>query len=481
MSLIEKTNYRSGISVALGGTNGTAYMVERFYHDPLLSRDVVYLRDDTTITLSTNALNTAGRTGLQSTPVGAAGGGLIRYRVDGDMHWGPMWVGNGKYGTNLNPAYSTPLTFAALQYPTAQGSLSVLGRTGDNGVTLDETPASRLSYFHYGHLDTVGDEVHVIHVGHDDSAFLTNDTNFQASDGRSHIFIVEPRTAAIQLRATGNAQFYTTPLKKYFIPRIHSQTSYILPRTGTIEIELKDLFGADVNYRINGGSWTTHANPVLTDSAFSDGSNTLEWYVTGNEPYVKTRTVVKNPTWPSASETHGLILFGTTGNRAAALARTTQGPYAYFWNRVKTRYDKGEREQWRSRVAGGRYVPRGALLNAMCAQFYGLSAGVANQSYASWAKEMILENGRILDNVGFELFHTQNHRPTMELTYRGYWDCYSSMHTALAYDILISIYRSDMHADGITPIEDYHIRDCIADDIFEAQWYSGNFTSDGRI
>lgn len=481
MTLIAKENYRSGISVSPGGTNGTDYMVESFYHDALLARDVTWVRGATEIAMTTNDLNTAGRSGLQATRVGAAGGGLIRYRVDGDMHWGPMWVGNGKYGTNLNPAYSAPLTFAALQYPAAQGSLSVLGRTGDNGVVLTSTQASRKSYFHYGHLDTVGDEVHVIHVGHDDSAFLTNDTNFQASDGKSHIFITNPKTAAIQVRATGNAQFYTTPLKKYFIPRIHNQTTYILPRTGTIEVELKDLFGADVHYRINGGPWVTHANPVLTASAFSDGSNTLEWYVTGNESFVKSRTIVKNPTWPSAGESHGLVFFGSTGNRAAALARTTQGPYAWFWNRIKTRWDKADRDQWSGRQPGGRFVPRGALLNAMCAQFYGVTATVAGKTYANWAKEMVLENGRMLDNVGFELFHTQNHRPTMELTYRGYWDCYSGMHTALAYDILISIYRSDMHADGITPIEDLYIRDCIADDIFEAQWYSGNLSSDGTI
>ncbi len=483
MALLTQTNYRSGIDVTFSGTNGTDWMEEYFYHDALVTdRKVVYIRAATTITASHNSRNVIRRTGSYYEPANQSGSvndGTIRYKVDGDMHWGPRWT-SGQGGT-ANPAYSAPLSFSTLTYPSgAAGGVAVLNKTGSNGTGY--TPKS--SHFRYGHLDTAGNEVHTIQFSDDDYTFTNTDTEWRASDGREVVFVVNPRTPCLQVRASGNAQFYTTPIKTFHLPKIHAQTTYILPRTGGIEFELKAITGEDVYYRINGGGWTQANNPTLTDSNFSDGSNTLEYYYEGNSAHVATRTVVKNPSFPSASETHGFLVIGNENNYTKILNRETRNPYYQGWNRILTRASTGARDVWDTkRRQGLRYVPVSTFANAFCAKLRGVTASQPGtgagtvRTYAEYAKEMLLENVKVIDPIGFEGDHAQTTQPTREVFYRGYWDVGAVMDMVTGYDLLISVYKSTDHANGITPVEDYYIRDCIAKDCVEAQFFSGSIQS----
>ena len=484
MALLANTNYKSGIDVTFSGTNGTDWMEEYYCHEPKIGRGkVVFIRAATEITAAHNARNVIRRAGSYyelASLNGNADDGLIRYRVDGDLHWGPKWT-TGQGGT-ANPAYSAPFTFATLSYAAgASGGVAVLGRTGDNGASL--VPKS--GYFHYGHLDAAGNEIHTIAFADDDYALTTTDTEWRSSDGRWIPFAVNPRTPCLQVRASGNAQFYTTPLKTYFIPKIHAQTTYIYPRTGGIEIELKALTGEDCYYRINGGSWVQANNPTLTHADFSTGSNTLEYYYEGNTAHIATRTIIKNPGYPSAGEDHGLLAFGSEDNYTATLSRLTRAPYAFTWGRILTRASTGGRDVWESnRNQGLRYVPKFALANAVAAKVQGITArqpgtGTGTQrTYSEYAKEMVLDNAKTIDPIGFEMLHPQTTLPCREIVYRGYWDVGTCMDLIFAYDLLISIYKESDHASGITPIEDLMIRDSIAQDVVDCLFFSGNFYSD---
>lgn len=481
----ELTNYRTGIDVTYSGTKGTDYMEEYFYHDKLISdRKVVYIKSTTKINMAHNERNVARSTTSYYTPIGANGKdgvpnsgdeGVIRYRVDGDLHWGPRWTA-GQGGTP-NPEYTGPLTFASLKYPNgaAGTNVSVLGKTGNNGVSV----TNKSAYFTYGHIDPFGDEWHTIQVA-DDDWFSSTDTEWRASDGRVHHFVVNPKTPALTVRAGTGGEFYTTPPKVYFIPKIHAQTTYF---SGAVTFELKALGGETVHYRINNaangqnGTWHQAVNPRIDGSAFTDGDNTLEYYY--NSSYKKVRKVVKNPGFPSSGETHGYLLVGDEANYKSMLRRRQFEPYKYHWDNIlkdggRTSFDQNFHQ-------GLRYVQSLALMNAVTAKIMGVNAKQAGRtkSYSLYAKQMLLENLRNIDNVGFEMNHSQMTLPTREITYRGYYDVGPTLVMAYAYDLLISFFKASPETpDGITPIEDYFIRDALANNIVECLMFSGSFQGD---
>jgi hypothetical protein len=99
----ELTNYKSGIDVIWGGTKGTDYYEEYFYHDKLVNdAKVVYIKSTTPITMSHNARNNAfyhvedgglqiiGANGKDGVP-NSGDEGIIRYKIDRDRQYLYKW------------------------------------------------------------------------------------------------------------------------------------------------------------------------------------------------------------------------------------------------------------------------------------------------------------------------------------------------------------------------------------------------------
>ncbi len=479
-------DYKCGISIRYSGTSGVDYLAEPLFHEPLQNnRQTVYIKSATTISLFHNQINSLGRyageynmvvgAGGPDTIVGNSDDGTIRYRVDGDLNEKRVFANDNPIktigvwaGMVVLPAYSAPLSFASLEY---SAGVPVLGRTGDNGQPITN-PAT---YFHYGHLDSAGDEWHTLDIGDDDRTYgITRSYKVVdfSSDGKQQLFVVNPKTPCVTVERTGNGQFYTTPAKAYFIPKIHDQTTYILPRAGTVSVKLTDIYGGVVQYRLNGGSWTNNGTNVVTlaDSAFSTGTNTLEARYAATPTVIRTRTVVKNPGFPSAGEAHGHLMWGDSTEYAKIAGRLNTGRYANYWNtKFNTRSElqqtywdtygmQGFRRPW---FGADPVVATAAFENGFMAKVLGNDAkiSVSPKTYAQYAKEMLLDNVMNLDTVTSELNSNQFPAPWTEFRGAGYNTVPNVFSFAPGYDLLIANYRSDQHADGITPIEDYFIRD----------------------
>ncbi len=467
----ELSNIKSGISLTFGvgdgSDRGSAYAEEYFYHDKMIvDRKVVYIRDTTPIRMTHNALNRAGdiRDGIGT--VAGADQGVIRYRVDGDLLVGRYW--NNFKGTNLWPACTAPIRFDSMTYVTGA---TVDGRTGNNGVPI----TNRLGHYEYGLPDSFGDEWHTITVADDDGAWLTINADWRVGDGKCFLFVVNPKTPCLTVRATGKGQFYTTPPKAYFIPKIQNQTTYFSAGTGTVTFELRDINGNNVHYRINGGSWVEAPNPILNQGSFADGTNTLEYYYTGNQAHTKVRTVVKNPTYPSAVEAHGDLLWKDEGFvRAAKRIHTSPNKEAYVAWRDSAFLNNRQpiTADYRS---GKRTGTVGALPNALAAAIEGWASRPAGSSlsYADYAKMAIMNYGRTMDSVGMEEpWYGPN--PSREMNLRGYYDVDQHFDAIFAYDLLVAHFRADQQSGGVTPIEDYFVRDLLASYAFEQVQIASN-------
>lgn len=485
----ELSNNLSGISLHWLGTKGVDYMEEYLYHDKAVNdRKIVYLKATTPIRMQTNEWNVLcvgpngpgqiiGVDGIDvdhdddpATPPQRMAG-IIRYQVDRDgsdnFAWGPT------KGRELLPAYEAPFRFADLRFAP---DMPVVGATGPNGQ-------SGAKGFHYGHRDAVGDEWHTIAVGHDDALIMPKQkAEQQASDGKEFIFVVNPKTPAMSVRANGNAQFYSTPPRQYGIPRIHAQTTYIQPGSGAVTFTLRDLAGGQVAYRINGGTWTTAREAVIVDRAFRDGSNTLEYRCAGSSDRIRTRTVVRNPPHPSLSEPHGNFLWVDAAEFKRITDRLERPPYKDCWNKLLTTDDltglvywdqnglKNWRRPWFTNDAKGfrsLHPSFGgvAFPNAFLAAVKGwdFKRPGKDKSFGRYAKEMVLRNnwGRI-SPIRFFGNQSNGANPSTEVIGAGYYMIKQIFDTLPAYDLLAGRFRSDQVADGITPIEDLYIRDTLA-------------------
>lgn len=473
----ELTNYKSGIDLHFGTSasstedKGVAYMEEYFYFDKVVhDSKVVYIKSDTLISMGHNSRNIAGKADGSDTFSNAGTTvGVIKWKVDGDQYRGgqpPQW-----------PTYSAPLSFAQMNYGFYGASgTPVVGTTGPTGGNLTE--ANRTTRYHRGILDSVGDEWHTITVADDDIAHTSN-SEMRCSDGKVHLFVVNPKTPCATWRTSGTGQFYTTPPKKYFFPIIYDQTTYF---TGTVTCEIRDINGNNVFYRINGGSFinagTNHV--TLNQGNFNTGTNKLEYYYAGNSPFTKTRIVVKNPGFPSAGESHGDRLWGSA---------------ALFTSEVKPRIDgdpelKKWKDFWRTnslwngssaiisssrqgKRRGFRSADELAFANAFTARWQGMNFKQSGYTHtaADIAKLALFETKALLDPVGYESSTWSNNSiASREVMYRGYYDVEGIYEAAGGYDILAGYYRSDQgYANGLTPIEDYFIRDGLARWVHNAQ------------
>lgn len=492
-------DYKCGISIRYSGAEGVDWIAEDMFHEPLQnSRRTVYIKAATQISLFHNELNVLAKGATGSTAVLVSTGkdgiignaddgndnmpGIIRYRVDGDMNIGkevwawPPTTTKALPPNNLKlPAYTTPLSFATLTYEPYESALAVLGKVGNNGQAL----SAKTNYYHYGVLDNAGDEWHSLQIGDDDYDSYSAEPNpkevYWASDGKEQLFIVNPKTPCITVARTGNGQFYSTPAKVYYVPIIHDQTTYLLPLTGTVSVTLTNIYGGVVEYRLNGGEWTSNGTAVVTlpDSVFTTGINTLQCRYASTPTVIRTRTVVKNPSFPSAGESHGNLMWADDNEFQKIKARLARSPYTWYMN-SKILGDPGTnlRKKWddfgekgHRRWAFGSYFTTNtaADINAFAALIKGWDSKPtdATKSYAQYAKGMLLENVLNLDPVGIYTSTSSMPAPMTENRGAGYYFVTNTYSTAIAYDLLIAHYRSNQHPDGITPIEDYFIRDML--------------------
>lgn len=453
-------------------------MIEYSYHDRLCTdRAIIYIRKETLFTLALNERNVMRATGAgsQYIVVGVAGGGKIRMRWNGDRYWGAKWS-TGQGGTGNTEYTGDSLSFDTLMYgPEVAngGGLSVFGRTGNNGVPFN----GKYSQFNYACMDPFGDQVHVLTTAHDDFGLTTTDSEWWASDGRMFLFVPEPLTPCLQIAPSdASGQYYTTPLKKHLIPKAYRQATYF---QGNVTFNLKALRGETVYYKINDGSWQSGANPILDQNHFAVGENSLQYYYEGNSAHTKVRRVVKNPEHPSKYEPHGFLWAGNSENLARIQAQKNFAPFKSTMDKIR-KGNEGMRDEWDiDRRKGLRKPRKETFTNAMLAYLEGVDSKptARNKTYGEYAKEMLLGNYRAVDMIGWDGNWSQTTQPTREYMYRGYRDCSEMRGHAWAYDMMIACYRSDIHANGITPIEDYFLRDTIACDIHEWMMQMGAWMS----
>lgn len=507
------TNYKSGIDVTWGGTEGTDWAEEYWYHDKLRDdHKVVYIKSTTAITMAHNALNQAqyhtAQGGNQIIGVNGRDGiadsgdeGQIRYNLDRDRQYKVRWAANyaGTDSANVAAAYTAPFTLASLEY---ESGVPVVGTTGHNGGSV----TSQTARYYRGIVDPFGDEWHTLAYADDDSGFLDIrnpgyesqgfvDVKFWASDGKTVLLVVNPKTPCLTVAVTGDAQFYTTPPKAYYTPKVVAQTTYISAGTGSVSITLHDINGNNVFWRIGGGSFTDagSATKVLTAADFSTGSNTLEYYYAGNAAYTKTRTVVKDPTHPSLAESHGDYLWVDSTGYSTVLDRITRAPYKATFDGYKAGNSATGQSAWDSyghqgnRFNGGASIVSNghpfcaALRNAFVAKVEGFTytkSGGA-MSHGEYAIDMLLDQPALVDMLGWELQPSGDVMPSRDLNLIGYYDSVPAVEAIFAYDIIVANFRDNQVTGGITAIDDYFVRDVFGKQAYKSMLWSADMVGGG--
>ncbi len=493
----ELTNYKGGIDVLWGvgdgSDKGSAYAEEYYFSDKLLfDQKQVWIRDSTAITMRHNQYNCSvtADSGRGRRPIGANGldglpdsgdEGKIRYVVD-EIWRVKNWTA-GASGTNpVYPAYSGPFALASLTFDTGH---PVVGSTGAHPTIPATQPAIKNTFYWRGMVDSVGDEWHVLRYGDDDQTAGNTWDDAWASDGKHVLLCVNPKTPALTLRASGDGQFYTTPAWTYWTHKIHDQKSYIQAGSGEVAFELRNIYGSAISYRINGGATVDAGAPtaILSAGAFHPGSNTLQYWYTATPSVARSRTIIKNPTYPSAGENHGNRLWGADG-WAEFQSRVTRAPYSSLLTSMQNRGDglnRNDQARWdTNRRQGIRLGVTGAwpfqggpsMINAIAAKYFGPVATAAGtpKPYATYAKEMLMESSLNHSYVGIEMpYWASQAQPCIDTVSRGYWDVNACYSAAIAYDILMDGYRADQAAGGITPVEDFFLRDRMAEWVHHSQ------------
>lgn len=497
---------KSGISLTLSGTDGADYVRESLYHDQNVSEaEVIYILADTDITLAHNQYNNVSQnaSGQKYRVIGANGAdgiadsgdeGVIRYRVDRFMQHAYKWA-NSADGRPYFPAYSAPFSFNDLTFETG---VPVVGSTGSNGQPV----TNKSAHYWRGIADVFGEEWHTISVAHDDQAIIPLiKEEFWSSDGKEFHFVVAPKAPTLKVTSTGNAQWYTTPPKAYFVPKVVTQETVILPRSGTVTFTLRSLGGQNVFYRIvsslsDSTEFTAAgaSSVTIADSAFSDGVSYLEYYYAGGITNRRYRTVRKNPTHPSLAESHGNLMWGNATERARIVARARRAPYLTAFNQMKSSDDYRVFNYWDNNgltphrwpwfqttpfwYSPGLGYGGAAINNAFVALVEGwtYTASGKSKSFARYALEKVMgHNAARVDPVGYEANHASGAHPSTEMTGAGYLCSGDLISTAAAYDLIAANFRSDQVADGMTPVEDYYIRDKLAASAYLAMFWNGNF------
>lgn len=463
---------RGYIKVSISGLEDEDCVQELFYHDPSAQDDgVVYCKDIHEISLS---FNPWARETHELLP-----GAQIRYRWDRDHNFANFWDTSAN-ATAVTPIYSEPFSFLDLEY---EDGSPLVGTTGPK-PGIERNNSTRATYYYRGVLDEFGDEFHTMHTGCNIRNARPDITQIEytVTCGRSFHFCVNPKTPAIKVMAHDGAEFYTTPLKNYNEPKIYSQTTYIWPNDGSISILLRDINdGGNIFYRIvndpedNSTPYieTQESSVILNDYDFNFGEQYLQFYY--NESYIKYRKIVKyakNEGFPSADEIHGNLFFGEKESEdqeysdlEASWRASINDPLDYRSNWFSKDIKSGFPLTLPAISSGDpAYRPK-PLDAAMVTRIYGNDYKRTGQSwtFAQWSR-YYLTHGSIarLDPVGWEMNHSGVPQPNKILNNRGYETSGKEerlMDLPFAYDILIAQFRSDQDPRGITPAEDFLIRD----------------------
>jgi hypothetical protein len=472
------TNHKSGISVSLSGTNGIDWAVETSYHNEAIADQTIYLKSSVNISLAHNSNNTiAADTGWAASnhvlgtnvPPGAPNCGEIRYKIDRDQQCHRYTTANGTM-PSYAVLYSTPFNFSSLTY---DGSKSVLGSIGNNGGPYGTKPQFTTNRFCYGMLDAFSNEWHVLTYWDNDNPLLAYEgaatgARGQGSDGYCVPVCVNPLTPIIQLSASGAAQYYTTPLKTYFIPKIWDRTTYL---TTGVQINFVNLTnGSAVQYRVDGGVWQTYAGTSLASELLFSGSNTTHLLEAkcGASGTVLERTIVFNPSFPAPTEQHGYLLWSNETERQAVSNKVNNvQPFKisyqnYFRSDGFRQGSTSNYYNFNDQRGVWRYLANQAantLQNAFVVAIEGPTTAAGSNDV--WlAKQRLLWMSR-LEPVGFE---NDIGEPTPAKDYLSELGQTEEQWTdaAVAYDLMAGYYRNSQYPGGITPVEEFYIRDSLA-------------------
>ncbi len=471
VALLPLTNHQAGISVSLGGANGTDWAVERTFHDEINADQVIYLRSNVAIALAHNARNvTMKRDSRIPHPLGIGGldgdpatddAGDIHWKIDRDMQCHGYTTVNTSIPAYA-PLYDEPFSFDSLTY---DGITPVLGAIGDNGQSWGGRPKSSPNRFAYGQLDRFGNEWHTLTYWDDDapiySATGVSPERLGASDGHWVYICVNPVTPIIQLTAAAGEQYYTTPIKTYHVPKTWDQTTYLTPG---VEIAFVNLTNhARVQYRVDGGPWQEFRGSSLVagDLFTASGEHLLELRAGDGAP-IGERTVVMSPDYPAPDEQHGYLLWADEDEKQAVVhkLKNIQPFRVSYLTYLNSYYQSSNatysaiRGDWRD----GATMATGSLANAFAAAIDGPAS---HANLAALAKQRLIRMAR-LEAVGFEqdinsATPSKDYLNELGQTIQQFADA------GAAYDLLASCYRQSDHPAGMTPIEEIRIRDGLAE------------------
>ena len=459
-------NRKSGISVSLSGINGIDWAVEHGYHDPSLGDQIIYLKSHVHVSLAHNERNSVTHNGYPQLVIGIDGAdGVAGSGDEGDIYWKiDRDLLSHRYSTRGGAAlpefcarYTEPISFETLTY---DGSERVLGAVGNNGGQWGESPLHTTKRWAFGQHDAFGNQWHTLTYWDDDERLLSVagiDSHRQgASDGHCIWMCVNPVTPILQLQADDNQQFYTTPIKTYFVPKIWAQTSYVTSGVRLHFVNLTD--DQPSQYRVADGTWQTYQGTALpVTGLFGDRGKpvTIE-YRCGPSGSIASRSIVVDPEYTAREERHGFMLWADEAGRQSVIARVTERqPFKKSYETWRSGLNEPRsvsdvRGIWRSTAGSATRAQAEALLVA-------LEGAESVPLTANNCKSRLLRLAR-LQPLGTE-YNINSATPAKDFLNELGQTIQQLGDAAIAYDLLAAHFRSDRHAGGITPIEEIWIRD----------------------
>ncbi len=452
----------TGISIDLSGAEGSDYVCERLWYDTTTDDDmVIYMKSSVTVTMSHNSDNIIVISDRVQDAVNNEGD--IWYRIDGDQ-----CVFNEKYTTFNDPQGPfNPQIYNILQFKYSVSgpfNLSAFkGKNGDNGE-----PEYGDKHFHYGVVDTFGDEWHTLMFWDDDSSHGGGGRSGHASDGKIVYIILDPKTPAITFTAPSGEEYYTTPPKMYYTPRIFPQISYI---TAGVKIRLLNMTNSEsLYYRVNAGTWSEYTGEITASSIFTSDNTIYDFeYRTGTAGTVKLRKIHYTPSQPAQTEQHPRLFVSDKTALAGVVAKMTGGDADWAeWYSVKVKrpaddflsvnYRMGRRDLKGAFNYTSYYYMIREIANKL---FLTALAGVVetDEKYYKQVKEGLLFLYTV-DPIGAENNDHRGGGPCNERFMYAKGRC--TQYTQQAYDLLFGYTRENGYAEGMTPIEHIKIRDNLA-------------------
>lgn len=465
--VVELSNHQSGISLSLSGTNGTDWALEQTYQDAMVADLVLYTRDKVQFSLAHNDHNTVaniyvpnrliGQNGPDGQP-GSGDEGIIHYKINRDMQ-------AHAYAINVPdwaPEFKSPFSFATLTY---DGDKKVLGAVGDNGGKWGTIPCNTTERFYYGTRDAYGNEWHSLSYWDDDVELLKKlkvDVHRQgASDGHFIAVCVNPLTPVLQFSASGAEQYYTSPAKICNVPAVWDQITYL---TSGVRVHFVNLTnGEPVFYRIGGGAFQKYAgNPLKAGDLFKGGNSThvLEAKC-GEKGVVYRRSIVFEPAHPAPAENHGYLLWKDEDDRQATVKKLLNvDPFKKSYAEFCGNYNQGmpgKFEDARDGWCQGALMASQALANAFVMAVEGPETRLES---ARLAKTRLLRMARLQPLGAME--SPSSHTPGKDFMNELGQTMHQFADAGVAYDLLAGFYRSTQHPEGMTPVEEWKIRDGLA-------------------